>query len=100
MQAKQFPFCHYNTTFNALTGKLTTSFICALDDNMGIKLLELGLEGVETASGGAQLAVHLLGIAFVCGCTSQVLCSFLDLQLLADLTADLLPLLVQSLLYT
>lgn len=84
----------------ALTGRLTASFIRALDNNMCVKLLELDVERVETPVGGAQLVVHLLGIAFVSGCTSQVLCSFLNLQLLADLTPDLLTLLVQPLLYT
>lgn len=85
--------------FCALTGRLTTSLIRSLDNNMGVKLLELCMERVETPVGGAQLVVHLLGIAFISGCTSQVLCSFLDLQLLADLPADLLAFLVQPLLH-
>lgn len=42
------------------------------------------MQAVQSAVGAAELAVHLLGILLVCGGSPQVICSFLDLQLLPD----------------
>lgn len=72
----------------------------AFDHNVSIQLLELSLEWLKLPLGAAELWVHLLGIPLVGSGPAQILCTLLDLQLLADLSADLLAVLIQPLLHT
>lgn len=61
----------------------------------------MGAEGSELLSRRCTLTVaDLLSISLICSCPAQVLSSLLDLQLLADLSANPFTLLVQKLLYT
>lgn len=83
-----------------LLGYSTFVVIRAFDHNVGVKLLQLSVEGLQLTLGAAELGVHLLGIPLVSGSPAQILSALLDLQLLADLPADPLSVLVQALLHT
>lgn len=73
--------------------------ILALDNNVCIQLLQLSLEGLQLALRAAELRVHLLAFPLVRDGPAQILRALLDLQLLADLPADPLAVLVEALLH-
>lgn len=81
-------------------GHCTFVVIRALDHDVCVQLLQLSVEELQLALGAAELRVHLLGIPFVGGGPAQILRPLLDLQLLADLPAYPLTVLVQALLHT
>lgn len=77
----------------------TFVLIWAFDNNVSIQLLQLSVEGLQLALGAAQLRVDLLDIPLVRGGPAQILRALLDLQLLPDLPADPLAVLIQALLH-
>lgn len=77
----------------------TLVVVRTLDDNVCIQLLQLSLERLHFALGAAELRVHLLALPLVRDGPAQILRALLDLQLLADLPADPLAVLVQPLLH-
>lgn len=82
-----------------LVGLDTFVVIGSLHHDVSVQLLQLSVEGLQLALGAAELRVHLLGVPLVGGGPAQVLRALLDLQLLADLPADPLAVLIQALLH-
>lgn len=54
----------------------------------GVQLLQLPVQLLQAAVGGAQQLLHVAQVAAVCGRPPQVLRALLDLQLLLDGAAD------------
>lgn len=73
--------------------------IGAFDHNVCVELLQLSVQSLQLALGAAQLRFHLLGVPLVSGGPAEVLGPLFDLQLLADLPAYSLTVLVQPLLH-